>query len=197
MSAPGTGESVLVVLHAARPIQCQAVLIAARENSIAVRVDGAPESWARGTAVSVIHGPRGQRYSAAAALVARTGDVLAFKLTTPWRPLDGRRAPRFETDLKAEVRSVLGNSRQEGRLIDISLGGGALLVPARPGGSQVELGLWTNGYGAHLLCEVVGATPHDEETLLHLRFKDLSPPQNAFIRQLIARLAEADSAAAS
>jgi hypothetical protein len=94
------------------------------------------------------------------------------------------------------VRSVLGSSRQEGRLIDVSFGGAAVALDSRPGGSQVEVGLWADGYGARLLCDVVSSnTGPSGETLLHLRFREPSAPQQAFIRQLVALLIETSAEA--
>ena len=92
-------------------------------------------------------------------------------------------------EIDAEVRSVLGTSRQRGAVLDVSTGGMAVAVEARPGGRAVEVHIAANGYAASLPCETVGVTQQEESAILHLRFDALSAPQQAFVRQLIASAA--------
>jgi hypothetical protein len=160
-----------------------------------VRVTKAPDSWNQLLPYVIICGMPGSRSTAEASYVARNADVAAFKLLSRWKPLDLRRDPRFSTDLQAEVRSVLGSSRQPGRIIDISMGGAAVAVESRPGGSQLEISVATNGYAARILCDVQSSSQAGTETVLHLRFRDLTPPQQAFIRQLVAALVQSQARA--
>lgn len=192
---PEPGTSVVVVLRGPEPVQWQGEVVALRDASLAVRVVKPPQSWDSMAPYVVICGNPGSRFTAEAHFVARNADVAAFKLASRWRALDLRRDPRFNTDLKAEVRSVLGNSRQEGRIIDVSMGGAAVAVETRPGGSQVEVGVAANGYAARILCDVLSSSQVGTETILHLRFRDMTPPQAAFIRQLVAALVAAHAKA--
>lgn len=193
--SPEPGAAVVVVLRSAEPVQWQGEVVALRDASLAVRLSRPPETWNPMLPYVIICGTPGSRFTAEAHFVARNADVAAFKLVTRWRALDLRKDPRFSTDLKAEVRSVLGNSRQEGRIIDISMGGAAVAVESRPGGSQVEVGISANGYSARLLCDVLSSAQVGNETVMHLRYKDLTPPQAAFIRQLVAALVAAQAKA--
>ena len=196
MSAlPEPGMPVVIVLRAPEPVQWQGELVALRDASLAIRVNAPPAQWNSMLPYAVICGVPGSRFSAPAVFVANNSSVAAFRMTAKWKPLDLRRAPRFSTDLKCEVRSVLGNSRQMGRVIDISTGGAAVALDTKPGGSQVEVGVWANGYSAHILCDVVGSSEVGSETVLRLRFKDMTPPQAAFIRQLVNQLVEAEAQA--
>jgi hypothetical protein len=195
MSAPEAGMPVVVVLRSTEPQNWQGEIVALRDASLAIRVTNAPGSWNAMLPYVVICGTPGSRFSAPANYVARNGDVAAFKLTSRWKPLDLRRDPRFATDLKAEVRSALGNSRQMGRIIDISAGGAAVAVDTRPGGSQVEIGIASNGYAARFLADVLHTNEVGSETILHLRFRDMTPPHRAFIRQLVAWLIETEARA--
>ena len=188
---PEPGAPVVVVLRSSEPVQWQGEIVALRDASLAVRLPKAPDSWNSLLPYMIICGQPGSRFTAQASFVARNGDVAAFKLTSRWKPLDLRRDQRFSTDLRAEVRSVLGSSRQDGRIIDISLGGAAIAVETRPGGSQIEIGMAANGYGARLLCDVLSSSEVGSDTVLHVRFRDLTPPQHAFIRQLVAGLLQA------
>ncbi|MBK8561274.1 PilZ domain-containing protein [Candidatus Amarobacter glycogenicus] len=193
--APIPGMPVVVVLRTPRPVQWQGEVVAVRETSLAVSVKNAPESWDPNGPYVVICGTPGSRLTAQAHLVARNGEVTAFKVLGNWKPLDLRRDQRFATDLRVEVRSVLGSSRQQGRLIDVSLGGAAAVVESRPGGSQVEIGIAAQGYSARLLCDLVGSSQVGDETVIHLRFKDLTPPHQAFVRNLVAWLLETEERA--
>lgn len=128
-----------------------------------------------------------------ATFTARKDNVAAFRMTSNWKQIDLRKDHRFDLDLVAEVRSVLGNSRQVGRLVDISVSGAAVAVDSRPGGSQIEVGMRVNGYSARLLCDVISSTGSDDHTVLHLRFRDMTPPQLAFVRQLVGHLMEREA----
>ncbi len=193
--SPEPGMPVVVVLRSPQPVQWQAELVAVRETALAIRVANAPESWDSTLPYYIICGTPGSRFKAPASFVARNGGTAAFKLESPWKALDLRRDQRFATDLAAEVRSVLGNSRQPGRVIDISLSGAAIATGSKPGGSQVEIGITAQGYSARVLCDLLSSSQVGTDTVLHLRFRELTPPHQAFIRQLVAWLTEADAQA--
>jgi hypothetical protein len=194
---PAPGTPVVVVLRSAEPVQWQGHVVALRDASIAIRLHAPPAGFDAMMSYVVICGEPGQRFSAPARFVAQNGQAVAFKLVAAWKALDLRKAPRFATDLKAEVRSVLGSSRQPGRVIDISTGGAAVAVDTRPGGSQIELGIAANGYSARILCDVLNTSQSGSDTILHVRFHDVSPPHQAFIRQLVASLVESAAKRAS
>lgn len=192
---PEPGMPVVIVLRAPEPQQWHGKIVALRDASLAIRVATPPAHWNSMLPYAVICGAPGGRFTAPARFVANNATVAAFKIAADWRPLDLRRSPRFATDLKCEVRSILGNSRQAGRVIDVSSGGAAVAVDTKPGGSRVEVVIWANGYTATVLCEVVGTVEAGTETVMRLRFKDLTPPQAAFVRQLVQRLIEAEARA--
>ena len=66
-------------------------------------------------------------------------------------------------------------------------------VDAKPGGSQIEVGVFANGYAARLLCDVVNTSTAEDQTILHLQFRDLTPPQQAFVRTLVGNLVESQA----
>ncbi len=194
MSAvPPPGTPVVVVQRTANPRQFQGELIAYRDGTLAVRVAGGPTAWDPATPYSVIWGAPGARTICNVAFVTSKDSAVAFRAVSALKSIDLRRDQRFNFDLNVEVRSVLGTSRQSGRLVDISAGGAAVSVDVKPGGSQVEVGLHANGYAARLLCEVVNTHVNGDQTVLHLRFKDLSPPQQAFVRNLVGLLVESQA----
>ncbi len=195
-SIVAAGMALTIVRRSSPPQQWTATVVVSREDSVAARVNAPPPAWDSEYPYMLIHGAAGSRMFAICSFVAARGDVAAFRINTHWRPLDLRKDRRFPTDIQAEVRSVLGTSRQPGRLVDISLGGLAVVVDSRPGGSQLEINLWNGGYSAMIPCDLVRATTTGSgQTVLHLRFRDLTPPQQAFVRQFVASLMSAEGEA--
>ncbi len=194
MSAvPPPGTPVIIVPRTANPRQLQGELIAFKDATMAVRIHGDPGPWDPSLRYSVIWGAPGSRSICNVSFVASKDSAVALRVTSALKAIDLRRDQRFNFDLNVEVRSVLGSSRQTGRLIDISAGGAAVSVDARPGGSQIEVGLQANGYSARVLCDVVDTHVSGDQTVLHLRFRDLSPAQQAFVRNLVGRLVESQA----
>lgn len=194
---PGPGTPVTVVQRGASPVQWAGEIAAVREGGVAVRVAQGPAEWDAGARYSVVALVTGAKLVLPAAYLAHNERAVAFRALGPWQRLEQRRHPRYAVDLSAEVRSVLGNSRQGGRVVDISLGGMAVRVPSRPGGRQVRVGVAAGAYSSELLCTVVGAEEQADGVLLRLAFSELLPAQRAFVRQLIAGLEEASQRAAS
>ena len=174
---------IVVEMSGPRPVQRTGVVANIRENAIALRIEGT--SFNNGDEVVCITAGR-PRFTVRARFLAAQGAVCGFQLLSPWRILDVRENERHRVSLAAEVRSVLGTSRQAGELIDISAGGAAVVVPSRPGGRQLEVSLTAGGYAATLPCELAGAEERAESVILHLKFEGLSPAQRAFVRGLIA-----------
>lgn len=184
VSPPVAGASVILVeVQRARTVQRAGVVAKVRDNAIAVRLD--EPTFTKGDEVVCITVGR-PRFSVRARFLASQGAVCAFQLLAPWRILEVRESERHPVSLPAEVRSVLGTSRQAGEIVDISAGGAAVLVPARPGGRQLEVSLSAGGYAATLPCELAGADEQPGAVLLHLKFEGLSPAQHAFVRGVIA-----------
>lgn len=196
-SFPVPGTPVTVVLRSAQPAQWPGEVAAVREGGVAVRIAGAMPEWdPRGTYVLVaLDGST--RVSQPAAYMGHSERAVAFRALGPWQPVDRRAHPRFAANYRAEVRSVLGNSRQDGRLVDISMGGMAVRVGSRPGGRQVQVRVWAGPFSSELLCMVVGAEEDESGVVLRLQYTDLLPAQRAFVRQVVEGLAGPGAAQAS
>jgi len=180
----GVGAPVVVVRVANNPPQQHRGSVAnVRTNALAIRLGG-DAAFTPGEPILVI-AATSPRMAVHARFAASQDDLHAFQLDGAWRSLDVRRDSRYSVDLVVEVRSVLGKSRQPGTVVNISPGGVAVAVPARPGGRQVELALGVTGYSATLPCELVGVTETEGAVVLHLRFAELSPAQQAFLRHVI------------
>lgn len=185
-SRPLPGTIVILVAGSERPLQVVGTVIAGGEGTLKLRIDGPAELEDQRTLL-FIHGERGARHVARGAWAGGSGAVASFRIS-PWQRFDVRGSERYPVNIPAEVRSVLGTSRQDGLMLDVSLGGAAVAVPERPGGKSVELSLSAGGFASRLPCEVVGANEGGDSVLLHLRFAALTPSQQAFVRTLIRSL---------
>lgn len=181
--APGA-EIVAVRVSVNPPSQFSGTIVAARPLAIAARFPGV--TFEQAETVVLFCGPLGARLMARGVLLRSQGDACAFQLTSAFQPFDARKIERVPTSLSVEVRSVIGNSRQRGTMVDLSTGGLAVALPAKPGGRAIEVFVTANGFSAALPCETVGVTPQDEGVILHLRFEELSPPRQAFVRLLVS-----------
>lgn len=181
-SSPLPGATVIVVAGSEHPVQVTGVVAAAAPGLLDLRLDAAALAGAR--TLLFIHGERGARHVARGACVAANGDRWRFRIS-PWQRFDVRGSERYPVHIPAEVRSVLGTSRQEGVVLDVSLGGAAVAVATRPGGKAVELSLSAGGFASRLPCEVMSVSESADEVVLHLQFAALEPAQRAFVRTLV------------
>jgi PilZ domain len=191
MTAPGSsaeagvGTPVIVVRTTGNPPPQHAGEIAnLGANGLAVRIAGRTQ-LTPGEPILVVAVSSMPKLAVRARFAASQGELFAFQLDGHWRSLDPRKDTRYGVQLAAEVRSVLGTSKQAGAVADISPGGASVAVAARPGGRQVELSLGVAGYSATLPCEVVGVTETEAAAVLHMRFTELSAAQQAFLRHVI------------
>ena len=189
------GTALAVIQKSAPPVQRQGVVAAVKQSALAIRFD-APVAWNETDEIVLIVSIAANRFRATGRYVASRGEVYAFALSTPWQPLNLRSAPRHRTDLYTQVSSVLGQSRQDGRVIDVSLGGMAVWVPTKPGGGAVELMITSGGFTSHLRCEVLSSVPQKSGVVLRVRYAELNQVQRAFVRQLVATAATTELAAA-
>ena len=189
------GTVLAVIQKSAPPVQRQGVVAAVKRSALAIRFD-APVAWNETDEIVLIVSIAANRFRATGRYVALRGEVYAFALSTPWQPLNLRSAPRHRTDLYTQVSSVLGQSRQDGRVIDVSLDGMAVWVPTKPGGGAVELMTTSGGFTSHLRGEVLSSVPQKSGVVLRVRYAELNQVQRAFVRQLVATAATTELAAA-
>jgi hypothetical protein len=176
---------IVVEMGAVPPVQSSGTVVTVNSQAVAVRFpDGI--TFSPGKALLLITGVIGSRHVARGTWAGTRDGVSVFKLASAFRPFDARKDGRVPLQIRGEVRSVLGGSRQPCTILDVSAGGMAVTVASRPGGKSLQVVLTANGYSATLPCETVGASETDDETLLHLRFEELTASQRAFVRQLVA-----------
>ncbi len=172
---------------AAEPLQANGVALIAWGATCTVRL-AAPWAGDAGDDVFLVVGEPGARFFAPAILTQARANVAAFALEDNWKPFDIRTSPRHRVSMKAQVRSVLGTSRQRGTITDISLGGLGVIVEAKPAGREVIVVTDFGGYSASLQCEMVNTRPLDGGLLLNLKFAGLSAVQQAFVRNVVTSI---------
>jgi hypothetical protein len=186
MPLPGVAVAV-IWRNASAPGSARGRLRTLSGDGAAVDIDG-DLPWKPGAEVLLVAGEVGSRLVAKARFHASRGNAAIFTLAGGFHPFDLRGQARYPLLARTEVRSVLGQSRQPGQVLDISLGGLAVEVATKPGGKMVEVPLQLYGYAATLLCEIVGTAGEEGHIVLHLQFATLTPPQRAFVRNVVQRL---------
>lgn len=194
---PVPGTPITVVLRSAEPSQWPGEVAAVREGGVAIRLAGEMPAWDPSATYALVALDGSVRMTQPVAYIGHSERAVAFRSLGPWQPVYRRKYPRFRADYRVEVRSVLGNSRQDGRMVDISMGGMAVRVGSRPGGRQVQVRVWAGAFSSELLCMVVGAEEDGDGVLLRLQYVELLPAQRAFVRQVIEGLAGPGAAEAS
>ncbi|KAA0237476.1 PilZ domain-containing protein [bacterium] len=180
------GAPVLVIQPGGEPpLQVRGVALTGIGPVLAVRLES-PWPGMPGGEVALIAGEPGARIVARGRLLEARASVASIEITAPWKHVDRRRGQRFATELEAEVRSVLGQSRQKGTITDVSLTGMAVVTAAKPGGREVAIVTQAGAYSATLPCELVQASRSGEGVTLHLKFRELTAAQAAFVRNLVA-----------
>lgn len=180
------GAPVQVIQRGANPpLQMHGVAVTGMGPVVAVRFE-TPWPGAPGDDVLLVAGDIGARMVARGRLHTMRASIASFEITDAWKPINLRANARFSTCLGAEVRSVLGQSRQNGTIIDISLGGMSVVTATKPGGREVAIVTTAGAYSATLPCEIVHTSRGQDCVTLHLKFRELTAAQSAFVRNLVA-----------
>ena len=184
------GAAVLVLV--AKPAPAQAIA-RVRESEPSRLVLQPPEDVpaAPGSEVGLVVGPRTERYVARAVLREASPDHWLVELRSRWQRFDARRNARFPAS--GGVRFVFDDVHREGELLNVSGGGCAFRVPAGaepPPGAGLVLELTSGEFSSHVPGRVVGLSPlGDGEVRVHVRFGELRPHQQAFVRSVVTRSA--------
>jgi hypothetical protein len=153
--------------------------------SVFVETSGCP--WSQGDDVIVACGPLGNRVGSLARFREQRGQKAVFIRQSPWRPLNRRAFERFPAELAAKWAS--GDDWKPGIVADVSHGGLALVVTSEPSVDTIRVQLEAGSSATTLVGNIVGRGGNAPATVLHLEFEDLSPEANAFLGDLVTRLA--------
>lgn len=151
-----------------------------------------PPEFLRGERAVLVRLQGESRLAAEAAFVGRSSlTSCRFQLLSAWRLIERRIFPRFETNLRADVRNLQDGLTQEGKVLDMSQGG-LRVRTRRPAAGLVEVLVHEGTDGMRLPCDVVGSNVADQATELRLRFRELAPEQRRFVHRMVATLQALD-----
>jgi hypothetical protein len=193
--APELAQVVIMRMDADPPSQHTATVAGGQGELMVLRVDGTV-AWSRGESVLVVAGQPGERMFLQSVYVSPSGKFHMIRRTTRWKRFDQRGDERFETNLQVRLRSNSG-WRSEGTLEDVSVGGMAILISSEPHGAHLSVEVNASGFRAELPIDVLSMSDRPSGSILHCRFRELSAPQTAFVRSLLADLAEKAEARAA
>jgi hypothetical protein len=132
------------------------------------------------------------RLKAEAAFIGRSSPTSSrFQLLGAWHVIERRIFPRFETNLRADVRNLQDGLTQEGKVLDMSEGGMRVRT-RRPAAGPLEVLVHEGTDGMRLTCDVVGSNVTGQTTELRLRFQNLAPEQRRFIHRMVTTLQALD-----
>lgn len=177
----------------------QAVTRVLREDPPRIVVEAPPFDVPANAKLTLVTGPRTNRWVARARILGRDPDRWELERTTSWVPFDSRRSRRFPVRGSAQV--TFAGRTVPAKPIDISEGGCAVAVALPPDdapttGSEVDVFLQYAGYGSHLPCVVVAtSTEPGGAVRLHLSFAELANHQRAFVGAVLAAAASEHAAA--
>jgi hypothetical protein len=190
----GTTHVVLMRMDADPPTQHTAMIAGGQGDLMVIRVDDAV-AWCRGESILVVAGTPGDRMFLQSVYVSPSGKFHMVRKAADWKRFDQRGNERYTTRLPVRLRTGAGR-RTDGTIEDISSGGMAILVSGEPHGAHLSVEVTANGYRSELPVDVLSMSDRPGGTILHCQYRDLTAPQTAFVRSLLAYLAEkAESAA--
>jgi hypothetical protein len=186
---PGAGDLTSVVQRGvASPVSAEGTFAGQRGFQVMVTFTGGCPFTAEED-VLLACGEMGGRIAALARFKELRGSNAVFSKLSPWRPVDTRSHPRFQTHMRANVRRKTGNLH--GTIVDISRGGLSLAVDEVPGGAAFDVRVGTRHGSPYLPCRLLSRQERDGHTVLHLRFESLDAPSGAYVERLVGELCTA------
>ncbi len=185
---PELTQVVMMRMDADPPSQHTATVAGGQGELMVVRVDDSI-AWCRGESVLVVAGRPGDRMFLQAVYVSPSGKFHMIRRITGWKRFDQRGKERYETNLPVRLRAASG-WRSDATLEDISAGGTAILMTGDVGEAHLTVEINAFGYRAELPVDVLSMSDRPGGTILHCQFQQLSAPQTAFVRSVLAELQE-------
>jgi hypothetical protein len=183
-AVPGMAVSIMPRGEPARA-HGQGVLEANRGFSVYVTTS--EHNWRPGDEVVVACGAMGRRVAALARFRDYVEGRAVFFRQSPWRPFNRRLLERYRVSLSATLGHAAGAVAVT--VVDISMGGAAVLVGVTPDAARTTLSIVTADGEAELPVAITGGHAESPGLVLHLRFEDVTPEAALVLETLIARLA--------
>lgn len=131
---------------------------------------------------------RGDSRFAAEAIVVATGQgtVVRAQVFSPWRFIERRLFPRFETSMRVQVTSANGANFIDGRVLDMSSGGMRLAMDRTIEGA---IDVVVHGRdGIRIPCDVIASKRAGREFEVRARFQNLTAGQRRFVADIVSAL---------
>ncbi len=185
---PELTQVVVMRMDAEPPTQHTATVAGGQGELMVVRVDDSI-AWCRGESILVVAGRPGDRMFLQSVYVSPSGKFHLIRRSTGWKRFDQRGNERYETDLPVRLRAASG-WRSEAILEDVSSGGMAIVLTGKTGDAHLTVEVNAFGFRAELPVDVLSMSDRAGGTILHCQFQELTAPQTAFLRSLLAELQE-------
>ncbi|MCZ2108812.1 MAG: PilZ domain-containing protein [Dehalococcoidia bacterium] len=184
------GEMVLLLPRDGSRALLHAVIQQPLANGAAldISMEGAPgRAFERRDRVVLVVLRGDSRFAAEAIVVATSGMAgIRVQLLSPWRFIERRVFPRFETSMRVQVTSANGNELADARLLDISSGGMRLSADHAIDG---RIDVFIHGRdGIRLPCDVIACRPTGRLFEVRARFCDLGQGQHRFVQDMVSAL---------
>lgn len=151
-------------------------------------VEGEVAALEPGTDVIITCGPVGERVAMLARIRDIRGNRVTFVRQSPWRSVDTRAFPRFDTDIEASV--FVRGEVMAARIVDLSLGGMAIEVGAPLSADSIEVQV--GAAAPPVSCIVVSAHDKNGKRVLHVEFGMLGDLERTYIEKLVASVSDGE-----
>jgi len=186
----GVGDPIVIVQSTASPPRQHPGLCADQRGDLiaaTLEVDVfRPASFRESEPVIIVRHSDEGRYAAPARYVKMDMAGGWFRLmTTEWRLIEERQAPRVAAQAACELVGGTDGAREAATILDISEGGARVSVSSHVNDARLELHLNEGPEPVALPCVLLARKTSGEQTELRVRFAKLTDVQERAVRKLI------------
>lgn len=188
--SPRAGDQAIVVVPGTEPPrQLPGRFARVRGNLVAVVLDRVlPRSSLprENESVVLVHSNGKGRRATPGRYVGLNDAGAWFHVSTAWRPVEERSAPRVATCVECEVVSRPFGLHERGAIADISETGARVIVDTAVAEGKAELQVAHDRGRVILPCRILAHEPAGPRVMLRLQFLDLNAPQRRAVARLVA-----------
>ena len=179
------GDPAILLMGTAEQPEQVVATVASFSGDVVTLTFATPTTFAKMARGAIVVGPEGARQAGVAVYAQQEDGGSVFRVLGGWRPFVVRARDRFATDVGAKVRAQGLGRLLLGRLVDVSVNGGAIRVPEPIPSRFLELALAADSFETWIPCDVVEHRTEGEAQVVHVRFGDAGVAGRALIRQLV------------
>jgi PilZ domain len=185
---PGWPITVIRMVRSAG-VQHSGLVTTALARVLVVTAEGV-DTWRANDKAVLAAGEHGQRLVTLGEVASIKANRAVLLAPADWRCLDLRTSERHEIRLTVAILFAGKRETVSGQTIDISRGGLAVETGGSIEAGDVEVLMRWNGFESHLPCSIVEVRDDGARHILHMRFRDLSGHQTAFVRSVVSEIEE-------